>query len=262
MDRFKNKVAVVTGAGEGIGLAICHQLAREGAAVLLNDIDGDRAADAAARIREEGGVCEAAQGDVGEVSVVRGLVAKAVERFGRLDVAVANAGLTQWNTFLDYEPTDFRRVLDVNLQGSFFLAQAAGRQMRAQGEGGSILFMSSVTGHQAIRYLSAYSLSKAALEMLARQLVVEISQYGIRVNAVAPGAIVTPRNLADQPDYEEVWDAIVPIGRTGHPQDIANTALFLLSDDARQINGQTIVVDGGWTATSPAPVQVDVEGDN
>ena len=259
--QFKGKTAVITGAGEGIGLEIARQLAAQGANVLLNDVDAGKAAVAAEQIVASGGVCLGVGGDVGEVSVVRGLVAQAVAHFGQLDIAVANAGITLWNNFFDYDPDDFQTVLNVNLRGSFFLAQAAARQMRQQGTGGRILFMSSVTGYQAIQYLSAYALTKAALSMLARQLVVELGPYGITVNAIAPGATVTPRNLADDPDYEAVWGRLTPTRRPAFPADIAQAALFLLSPQAAQINGQTLVVDGGWTATSPVPPLEFVEKD-
>lgn len=251
MGEFSGKVAIVTGAGEGIGYEIAAQLVAKGAMVLLNDIDAEKAKSAAETIHTEH--CIGVGGDVGQVEVVRGLVAQAVEQFGRLDIAVANAGITLWNNFLDYEPSDFQRVLTVNLSGSFFLAQAAARQMRQQGDGGRILFMSSVTGHQAIEYLSAYGMTKAALEMLAKQLTSELAQYGITVNCVAPGATVTPRNLADDPEYEAHWEHVIPTGKVAYPADIANAALFLLSPSAGQITGQSIVVDGGWTQVSPTP---------
>jgi glucose 1-dehydrogenase len=141
----------------------------------------------------------------------------------------------------------------LNLRGSFFLAQAAARQMRAQGTGGRIVLMSSVTGHQAVPYLSAYGMTKAGLEMLARALVLELSPHGITINCVAPGATLTPRNLQDDPNYAESWGRILPTRRVGTPEDIANAALFLLSPQSGQITGQTIVVDGGWTAISPTP---------
>ena len=250
---FEGQAAVITGAGEGIGFEIARQLALLGAKVVLNDIDLDRAKSAAAAIQAEGGQVTPAGGDVAEPSVVRGLIQQTVEAFGKVDIAVANAGVTLWNKFLDYTPEDFNRVIAVNLSGSFFLAQAAARQMRVQEHGGRILLTSSVTAHQAIEYLSVYAMTKAALEMMAKQLVVELSPLGITVNTVAPGATLTPRNLADDPNYETIWGAVTPTGRVAAPTDIANAALFLLSPSASQITGQTIVVDGGWTATSPTP---------
>ena len=256
---FAGQVGIVTGAGEGIGYEIARQLALSGASILLNDVDEGRAQQAAAAISKEGGQCIGVGGDVGDTDTVRGLVDRAIADFGHLDIAVANAGITLWNNFLDYEPEDFYRVLSVNLGGSFFLAQAAARHMRERGKGGRILFMSSVTGHQAIEYLSAYGMTKAALEMLARQLVVELAPLGITVNAIAPGAIVTPRNLKDDPNYETIWGRITPTGRTGSTAEVARAALFLISPDAGQITGQTIVVDGGWTAISPVPALDFVE---
>jgi 3-oxoacyl-[acyl-carrier protein] reductase len=250
---FENKVAIVTGAGVGIGYEIARQLAANGASVLLNDLDAALAEQSAARIQQEGGVCHSVGGDTADVATVRGLVAKAVADFGRVDIAVANAGLTSWGDFFEYEPETFDRVLAVNLRGSYFLTQAAARQMRAQGSGGRIILISSVTGHQALQYLSCYGMTKAALEMLARNLVVELSPYGITINAVAPGATVTPRNLADDPNYEAIWGNLTPTKRAGQPMDIANAVLFLASPYSAQITGQTLVVDGGWSAISPTP---------
>lgn len=250
---FADQVAIVTGAGVGIGYEVARQLALAGASVLINDLDEGLAQQAAHSISNEGGICQGVGGDTADVHVVRGLVQQAVATYGRLDMVVANAGLTLWADFFEYEPENFDRILAVNLRGSYFLAQAAARQMRQQGQGGRIVFMSSVTGHQAIRYLSAYSMTKAALEMLARNLVVELSPYQITINCVAPGATITPRNLADDPNYEAVWGEVIPIGRPALPNDIAQAVLFFLSPQSTQITGQTLVVDGGWSVISPTP---------
>lgn len=249
---FEGRVALVTGAGSGIGQEIARRLALAGARVLLNDADAALADKTTAGIAAEGGTCRPAGGDVAAVEAVRGLVAQAVEAFGRLDLVVANAGLTLYGDFLDYEPASFDRLLAVNLRGSYFLAQAAARRMRAQGGGGRILLLSSVTAHRALRQLSAYGMTKAALEAMARSLVVELSPHGIAINAIAPGATVTPRTVAD-PDWAAGWARATPLGRPATVADVAAAALFLLSPEAAHITGQVLIVDGGWTALGAAP---------
>lgn len=252
--RFANQTVIVTGAGEGIGYEVARQFCAEGAAALLNDLLPERAEAAAQAIAAETGApCLPAPGDVADVDAVRALVEQAVETFGQLNICVCNAGLTSWGDFFDYKPADFERVVSVNLRGSYFLAQAAARQFRAQGKGGRIVLMSSVTGRRAVPYLSAYGMTKAALEMLARNLVLELSPHGITINCVAPGAVITPRNLTDDPDYEARWASLIPVGRAIQPEDIANAALFLAAPESTKITGQAIVVDGGWTSASPIP---------
>lgn len=250
---FTDQVAIVTGAGEGIGYEIARQLAHNGASVILNDINTERAKQAAAEISAEGGTCIGSGGDVANVDDVRGLVQLAVAEFGRVDIAVANAGISFYDDFFDITPEDFNRVVSINLGGTFFLAQAAAREMCTQGNGGRILFMSSVLGSQAAPRAMVYGMTKRGIEMLARNLGVALAPYRITVNALAPGATVTPRTLRDDPDYEPHWEAVTPTGRPAFPADIARAALFFLSPETSHITGQTLLVDGGWTITSPLP---------
>ena len=182
------------------------------------------------------------------------MVQAAVSQFGQLDLVVANAGITLFGNFFTYSPESFYKVMQVNLGGTFFLAQAAANQMRRQPSGGTLLFTSSVTGHQAHPNLEAYGMSKAALEMLAKALVIELSPYKIRVNTVAPGATLTERTVSDA-SYQATWSRITPMGRPANVEDIASAALFLLSDAAQHITGQTLIVDGGWTSLSPSPTE-------
>jgi glucose 1-dehydrogenase len=246
------KSAIVTGAGKGIGLEICIQLVKAGASVVLNDVDLELCAIAAQTAAGHSGSCVPIAGDACDQHVITKMVETAVSLTGKLDIAIANAGITLFGDFFAYPAEDMYRVFQVNLGGTFLLAQAASNQMKAQGGGGSLLFMSSVTGHQAHEKLAAYGMTKAAIEMLAKNLVAEVSKFGINVNTVAPGATLTERTLEDA-DYTATWSRITPMGRPATVADIAHAALFLVSDEARHITGQSLVVDGGWTSTSPSP---------
>ncbi|XZF13430.1 SDR family NAD(P)-dependent oxidoreductase [Chitinophagaceae bacterium MMS25-I14] len=250
---FKEQVAIVTGAGQGIGLEIATQLALQGAAVIINDADDALLRQAVSNIAQAGGSCYGVTGDASEPETIQAMVSAAAEQFGGLTIAIANAGITLFGDFFEYTPDAFSRVLHVNMAGSFFLAQAAAKQMRVQGNGGSILFMSSVNAHVANKDLATYSMTKAALEMLAKNLVIELSQYNISVNAVAPGATLTTRTLQQVANYEELWAQITPMGRPATVADVANAALFLVSPASRHITGQSLVVDGGWSVVSVPP---------
>ena len=233
---FTGKVAIVTGAGQGIGLEICRRLAKAGAKVILNDLDVGLATEAAKKITNEKGDCVVVAGDSSDLSIIQQLVDAAVSKFGKLDIGIANAGITLYGDFFDYKPKSFSDVMRVNLGGSFFLAQAAATQMKNQEAGGSILFTSSVTGHQAHKNLAAYGMSKAALEMLAKNLVIELSEFKINVNTIAPGATLTERTLSDA-GFESTWSRITPMGKPASVEDIANAALLLMNSPLNDPNG-------------------------
>jgi glucose 1-dehydrogenase len=250
--KFSDHSVIITGAGQGIGFEIARQLSLQGASVLLNDIDENLALSATKKIKDEGGKCIYLAGDAGDVSFINKMVDHAVNEFGKLDIAIANAGITLYSDFFEYTPDAFKKVMQLNLAGSFFLAQAAAKKMKEQKTGGSILFMSSVVGHQAHKNLAAYAITKAGLEMLAKNLVVELSPYNINVNAIAPGATLTERTLEDK-EYTNTWSRITPLGKPATTSDIANAALFLVSPTSRHITGQSLIIDGGWTSVSPSP---------
>ena len=194
---------------------------------MLNDLDPELAENATAKVNAEGnGQCISFSGDSSDLAFINKMVDAAIDSYGRLDIVIANAGITLYGDFATYSQEAFFKVLQVNLGGSFFLAQAASNKMKLQANGGAILFTSSVVGHQALKSLAAYAMTKAALEMLAKNLVVELAPYKINVNTVAPGATLTERTMEEQ-DYERVWSEITPMGRPAYVSDIANTALFL-----------------------------------
>jgi len=249
---FKDNVIIVTGAGQGIGFTIARKLAAQGARVILNDIDPSLANLAAETIRNEGGNCDPFPGDVSEVSFIHQMVTETVNTYKRLDAVVANAGITTFGDFFSYTPESMQKVLKLNIAGTFFLAQAAAIEMK-KGNGGKILLMSSVTGLQAHKYLAAYSMTKSAIQMLAKNLVIELSPYNITINTIAPGATITERTMSIEPEYDQTWKKLTPMGRPASTDDIANAAVFLLSENAGHITGQTLVIDGGWSSVSPAP---------
>ncbi|TDS12942.1 SDR family NAD(P)-dependent oxidoreductase [Sphingobacterium paludis] len=246
-------VAIVTGAGQGIGFEIARLLIENGAKVVLNSYHQESNDEAVAKLNAIiPGCCVGLPGDSSDRKLIQEMVDLAVSNFGRLTLTVANTGVTIPGDFFSYKEEDFQKTMDINLKGTFFLVQAAALQMRKQQNGGSIVLMSSVNGEQANKHLGTYAMTKAAINMLAKNLVVELSPYNIRINCVSPGATFTERTLEDE-QYEEAWSEVTPLGKVAHPRDIAYATNFLLSEEARHITGQNLVVDGGWTSVSPAP---------
>ncbi|ABU58689.1 SDR family NAD(P)-dependent oxidoreductase [Roseiflexus castenholzii] len=251
---LEGKVAVVTGASREIGAAMAEILAAHGCAVLAAHFgEAERATVVIERIRATGGRALAYDADLSSITANRALITCAVDAFGRVDILAANAGLTISAPFLDTTEEQWDTLFDLNVKGSFFAAQAAARQMIAQGNGGRIVFSASVTGVQAIPGLSAYGITKAALRHMAKTLACELGSYGITVNALGIGAILNERNRTDDPEYETHWGSVTPTGRVGLPADVAQALLFLVSPGAAHVTGQTLIIDGGWTLTSPLP---------
>ncbi len=255
MTRFEGKSVFVTGAGQGIGYGVCRAFALEGAYVALNDYDANLAESAAAQLNQELGAqrVTAFPGDVGDANAMAALINTFADQRGGLDIVLANAGVTRYMPFLEATPEVFDRIINVNLRGTYFTAQAAAKRMIAAGKPGRILLTSSIVGQVAFPNFSIYSLTKAAIQMLAKSLALELGSYGITVNAITPGATLTERVVREDPDYERNWAEVTVTGRVGYVEDVVAAALFLASPEARQINGHNLVVDGGWSLRSPLP---------
>lgn len=259
---LRGEVALVTGADREIGAAMAIALAEAGAAVVLAHHDAAEAAEATAeRIRRAGGRAATEAADLSRPAENRALVARAAACFGRLDVFVANAGITAWAPFLETDEAAWDAVTGLNLKGAFFGAQAAAAQMIAQGPRtgaggagrGRIVFSSSVAGVAALRDCAPYAVTKAGLRHLARVLALELGPHGITVNALGIGATLNARNLADDPDYEARWSAAIPTGCCGRPEDVAAALMFLVSPGAAMVSGHTLMLDGGWAGVGAVP---------
>jgi NAD(P)-dependent dehydrogenase (short-subunit alcohol dehydrogenase family) len=241
---MEGKVAAVTGAANGIGLAIASRFVAEGAKVVLNDLNAEALKQAAAELKMP---FEA--GDASLKADADRLVARTVEEFGRIDIMVSNAGVTNKPAeFVDLDEEEFDRVLRINLKSQFLTGQAAARQMIAQGGGGVIINMSSVNSRLAIPTMTPYAVSKAGSTQLTNVMAISLGGHGIRVNAIGPGTILTElgRNavLGDEESRRRVLSR-TPIRRFGEPEEVAGVAVFLATDDSSYITGQTIYPDGG-----------------
>jgi NAD(P)-dependent dehydrogenase (short-subunit alcohol dehydrogenase family) len=245
--KLQNKVAIVTGASRGIGLACAERLVRDGARVMLADVRPEGAAAAEAL----GDAARFFCADVSQKSDVDALLAATLDAFGQVDILVNNAGVTHAAEFLDLTEEDFDRVLRINLKSMFLCSQAVARAMVKRGAGGCIVNMSSVNAELTIPNQIPYVVSKGGVNQLTRVAAIGLAQHGIRVNAIGPGTILT--ELAKQavmgsPEARHTILSRTPLGRCGEPEEIASIAAFLASDDASYITGQTLYADGGRMA--------------
>jgi NAD(P)-dependent dehydrogenase (short-subunit alcohol dehydrogenase family) len=248
------KVALVTGASKGVGRGIALELARAGADVAVNcHTDTAGAAVTVSAIQALGRRAVVTPADVGKRADVERMVDQTVAALGRLDVLIANAGVTLWVDFLALDDATWEQTIGTNLRGTYLTCQAATRQFQKQGKGGRLITMGSGAARVAFPGASAYNASKGGIAMLTQGMAVELGPLGITVNCVAPGAIEIERTRREDPHYAETWGRLAPLRRVGTPADIGNACVWLASDAASFVTGQVIFVDGGLFAQGPWP---------
>ncbi|MCL4114370.1 UNVERIFIED_CONTAM: hypothetical protein GTU68_025732 [Idotea baltica] len=250
-ERFSGKVAVVTGGASGIGAATTRRLVREGASVVLGDLQEDAAV---ALAQELGDAVLPVVVDVTDLAAVEGLMAEAANEFGQLDIVFNNAGIGSLGRIDEIDVEEWHRVIDVDLNAVFYGCRAALPHLRANG-GGAIVNTASISGLFGDWGLPAYNAAKGAVMNLTRTLAADHARDGIRVNAVCPGGVVTAMtdSLAQSRRAQEQYERLVPMARMGQADEIASAVAFLASDDASYITGHGLVVDGGVTATTGQP---------
>jgi NAD(P)-dependent dehydrogenase (short-subunit alcohol dehydrogenase family) len=249
--KLQNRVAIITGAAQGIGRAIAKGLAREGAVVVIGDIKVDQAHQTAAEIIEAGGRALALKVDVLQLPDIEAMVDQTLAHFGQVDILVNNAGMLIIKPFLEMTEADWDLQMGVNLKSAFFATQKAAAAMIKGGRRGKIVNVASTSAFTASSIPTVpYDVSKAGVRMLTISTAVQLARYGINVNAIAPGTIDTElaRSALEPEKLEKFGQVRIPIGRLGQPEDLVGAVVFLCSDDADYILGHTLVVDGGWLA--------------
>ena len=252
MSQLDGKVALITGAASGIGLATAQLFVEQGARVAMVDRNADGVHEAA---RPMGDAALALHADVTDEDDVSRMVADCVGRFGRLDVAFNNAGIAGMAALHEQSLENFQRVIDVCLTGVFLCLKHESLQLMSQGEGGSLINTASINATQATAGLSAYCSAKAGVTMLTKVSALELGPHGVRVNAIGPGHTKTPMTarVRTVDGFDDAMIGATPMGRLGEPSDIANMALYLASDASPWVSGQTFYVDGGITVNELPP---------
>jgi glucose 1-dehydrogenase len=246
--QLQSKVAIVTGAATGIGRAIARAMAREGAAVTIDYVgQPGHASETVSQIEQNGGKAFAVEADVSKPDQVQKLVGQTVQKFGRLDILVNNAGLEKKHPFLEMPVDVWNEVIAVNLTGPWLCSQVAAKQMVQQGDGGRIINISSVHEDLPMPTNTPYCAAKGGLRMLMRTIAVELAPHKITVNNIGPGAIETPMDapLKEHPQMMKQLLAEIPLGRMGRPEEVAELAVYLASDAAAYVTGETYFIDGG-----------------
>jgi 3-oxoacyl-[acyl-carrier protein] reductase len=244
--RLQGKVALVTGGARGIGLAVTKALAAEGAIPVIADINEQGAREALSTLGTSDGLALAV--NVADEASVTNMVQAIVDRFGRVDILVNNAGIGGNTPFLDIKLEEWNRTISINLTGAFLVAQACAREMVKQ-RGGKIINIASLSGQRGGHGRAAYGAAKAGLELLTKVMAVELAEFGINVNNIAPGAIETEMaKFAHDQATRAAYNYLIPMTRYGTPEEIADAAVFLSSDESRYIHGHTLNVDGGFRA--------------
>jgi NAD(P)-dependent dehydrogenase (short-subunit alcohol dehydrogenase family) len=246
--RFAGQIAIITGAGRGMGRAVAMALAAEGARVVVAEVDATAGREAAGAIADAGGRALSVTADISQVDDVRALFKQTMDEFGTVDILVNNAGIGIPKPLLEYTEADWDRQLGVNLKGMFFATQEAARVMIPKRRGKIVNFASTAAFVSSSTPEAAYDISKGGVRQLTVSVAAELAPHHINVNAVAPGTIMTELTLRvlDTPEKMNRAAAKIPMGRLGSPGDMVGPALFLCSDEADYITGHTLVVDGGW----------------